>query len=201
MPSAAFRQDACKHRHVFSDRASLGEQRIGGDDGGDGRKKRKQAVEDDARGDRQQPVFTELLVRSDQDVLPALPGNLPRRDGVPAAPCIVRGGPARPWFRRPFRDSSHGSCRAFPRLFDNARQALTFLGQAGGGRWRSGRRWPGRGGAPGSGAQYHGTGGGRFDEVARDAGRRAGDGGSRRRADDPPPASQVAESVSGMSVR
>jgi hypothetical protein len=85
----ALRQDARKHRYVVVDRTCIGEQCIGRDEGGDRREKRKQAVEDDACGDREQTVFADLPVGPDQDVLPPSPGNLPWRYRAAAAALIA----------------------------------------------------------------------------------------------------------------
>src|SRR5580693_1648435 len=56
-----------------------------GDSGKDG----QQTVENNSRGDREQAVFARLPVCSPENILPALPGDLPRRLGVSAAAWLL----------------------------------------------------------------------------------------------------------------
>ena len=57
--------------------------------GGDGGEDGEQTVENNSGGDREQTVLAGLLVCAPEDVLPALPGDLPRRLCVSAAAWLL----------------------------------------------------------------------------------------------------------------
>jgi hypothetical protein len=75
---------------VIADRGRTREQPIERHKGGYRREDREQTVEDDTRGDREQPVLADLLVGAPENILPAPPGYLPRHFGVTASTRLVR---------------------------------------------------------------------------------------------------------------
>src|SRR5262245_6360135 len=74
---------------MLADGRAPGEQAIEGHEGGDRRKQRQQAVEDDAGRDRKQAVLVELLPSAPQDVLPTAERDVPRRGRLAAAVGLI----------------------------------------------------------------------------------------------------------------
>src|SRR4029078_4543926 len=72
------------------DRGRICEQPVQGDNGCDGGKDRKQRVEHHACRYSNKPIILDFGIGAPENVLPASPGDLPRRRRLPASAVLVR---------------------------------------------------------------------------------------------------------------
>src|SRR5262249_11116292 len=77
-------------REVIVDRRRLRKQPVQRDKSGKRRKQGEQAIKHNAGGDREQPVFADLLIDAPKNILPSAPGDLPGRVGTAAPPRLMR---------------------------------------------------------------------------------------------------------------
>ena len=136
-------ENARSQRKMRVDRRCVGDQSVERDERRDGGEDRQQRKEDDAARDSEQPVVVEARIDPPENVLPAPPGDLPRRGRAPSpapspslgavarrsagrsrfapsASCRDRlaplGKPRRDWrFSHPPRDRSRGKACGPPR--------------------------------------------------------------------------------------
>src|ERR1700730_11274863 len=86
----AGRNNVGGNRQVLAYGGGISEQRVDRYAHRDRRKQSNQRIEGDARGERQQAVGQDFIISPDKNILPAAPGNLQQRAGLPAAAPFCR---------------------------------------------------------------------------------------------------------------